>query len=482
MNRVLSAFSLHVVILILPVSFCSAQAPPVQWARQLVSTNGANSWGSGAAIDQFGDNYVAGACGGCGVLAKCDSSGKMLWSVQTENSSLENLAVDPAGNAYIVGSFWNTATVGTNVFVIPWTDGTMKSFVAKVDTAGHFLWAQLLTGPGQVGASGIAVGTNGTSYVAGNYMGQEILGSTNTQYVGFVAAFGDEGALLWAIQTPEAETYCGLKSSGNVLVLGHQLLAEYNEFGYLYAVSPNQGDGSAACVGSDGSVCTAETTWGTNMFDGCTLLIRKYSPSRNLIWTTFATNAQPAAIAVDPSGSAYVCGYYSGSNSAFQGAPANFGGTSLPGSGSERAFAAKYDSSGRLQWVNGYGGAGDLWATGVAVAGSGTNVYLSGVFTSSANFGSCSLTTPTHGQQGLFLVNLGTGAIPQLSLRMFPGQTPGVTLSGMVSNTYQIEYADSLRSTWHPWLRFVLPSSPYTLFDPSPNPTARFYRAALVQP
>ena len=98
---------------------------------------------------------------------------------------------------------------------------------------------------------------------------------------------------------------------------------------------------------------------------------------------TIGDNSQARSMAVDASGNTYITGYFSGSVA--------FGSTTLVSAGGQDIFLAKYDNTGSFQWAKRAGGSVDNdIAYGVAVSGS--DVYITGFFNSTANFNTPSAT------------------------------------------------------------------------------------------
>jgi hypothetical protein len=88
------------------------------------------------------------------------------------------------------------------------------------------------------------------------------------------------------------------------------------------------------------------------------------------------------AIAIDASGNVYVAGSFQTS--------IDFGGGTLTSAGGDEAFLAKFDSNGNHLWSKSFGQVGAEASTDVAVDASG-NVYLTGYFNSTVNFGGSAL-------------------------------------------------------------------------------------------
>ena len=102
-------------------------------------------------------------------------------------------------------------------------------------------------------------------------------------------------------------------------------------------------------------------------------------------------------IALDSSGNSYVAGYFTGT--------ADFGGTTLSSAGSMDIFVGKLDPNGIWLWAKRAGGSMADDAYGVCTDNEG-NVYVTGYFKSTAQFGSMSLTS--NGAEDIFVAKLDT--------------------------------------------------------------------------
>src|SRR5262249_43402243 len=83
-------------------------------------------------------------------------------------------------------------------------------------------------------------------------------------------------------------------------------------------------------------------------------------------------------VATDGAENVYLCGYYTGT--------VNFGGSALTSQGSNDICIAKFNSAGTHQWSKSFGDANNQVANKVAASGAG-DVYVTGFFTGSVNFG-----------------------------------------------------------------------------------------------
>ncbi|MEC8924176.1 MAG: SBBP repeat-containing protein, partial [Actinomycetota bacterium] len=131
----------------------------------------------------------------------------------------------------------------------------------------------------------------------------------------------------------------------------------------LLVLSLLAGWGSAVGAWSTGA--GGDPNWGSTTFGG----------------TGFDWGGQ---VAVDGSGNVYTTGYFNNT--------VNFGAGDVTSAGSYDVFVTKLNSAGAHQWTTTLGGTGAELAYSVAVDGSG-NVYTTGYFTGTANFGAGNVTS-----------------------------------------------------------------------------------------
>jgi gliding motility-associated-like protein len=164
-----------------------------------------------------------------------------------------------------------------------------------------------------------------------------------------------------------------------------------------------KGGGTTIDEGLDISIDGAGNTYTTGYFSGTAqfgpsitlsssgitdIFIAKTDPLGNYVWVEKAGGMGPdkgLSIKTDASGNSYITGYYQIS--------ATFGSTVINSVGnSQDIFLAKYNSLGILQWVKSAGGPmGDI-GNSVNIDNLG-NVYITGQFSGTANFGSNILTS-----------------------------------------------------------------------------------------
>jgi hypothetical protein len=77
-------------------------------------------------------------------LGKFDPDGNCLWAVPNGTVSWGRVSVDPAGNIYALGGFFNAVTLGSGVSAVTLTSTEPygESFLAKYNANGKLLWAK----------------------------------------------------------------------------------------------------------------------------------------------------------------------------------------------------------------------------------------------------------------------------------------------------------------------------------------------------
>ncbi|MFH1132122.1 MAG: SBBP repeat-containing protein [Pseudomonadota bacterium] len=167
----------------------------------------------GIAANANGDTYVTGSFRNTAIfgsttlsatgtgsevfVAKLESAaGQVVWATSGGSAGAdigEAIEVDGNGNAYVVGSFENTADFG-NAHIV--SQGSADVFVAKVSHAGQFAWATAGGGVGSEYGYGLGHDVNGNTFVTGRFVGTSTFGSTT------LTSSGTGSIFVWGLHTP----------------------------------------------------------------------------------------------------------------------------------------------------------------------------------------------------------------------------------------------------------------------------------------
>lgn len=338
----------------------TAQAQGQYWGRHAggVTTDEATD----ISVDASGNTYTTGHFTGSasfgsinlsssGVtdvfISKTDPNGFFLWAIKAGGSGSDralSIKTDLAGNSYITGYFYGTATFGTQTLT---SAGVQDIFVAKYDNTGTFVWAASAGGSGSDIGNAINVDNAGNVVITGEFAGTATFGSqTLTSLNGsvdvFTAKLDANGNFLWAKKGSAHATDRGIDvacdPSGNVYVTG-----QFTD------------------------TITFDNTYQTNMYNA--IFVVKYNANGLEQWFRRAGAAAfnvVNGIAVDASSNVYITGDFSG-NLIFFGSP----NTTLTHAYTNRIFLAKYNSSGSLLWTTADGSDGEITSRNLALDQSG---------------------------------------------------------------------------------------------------------------
>lgn len=289
-------------------------------------------------------------------------------------------ASNAAGDVFVVGNFSGALNLsGITVASIGGTDG----FVAKWSgAANRFVWAERIAGVGSDMATGVAV--SGTSvYVVGSFSSARLYVGASTTFLANGGGFDAYVVKLTDAGTSDSYTWgqrlggIGSDEASGVAVNGPSV--------YLTGYIGNNG------TVTFGALAQPVITTITNSEDAYLAKLTDTGSSSTLTWAQLSGGTDSdRGVGVAVSGtSIYLTGLFrSASWQAPTAAPLlNAGGTSR----SADVFVTKYSDAGataRLTWAQRTGGTGDEQPLSLAL--SGTNVYVSGTCTGTAQFAATS--------------------------------------------------------------------------------------------
>jgi hypothetical protein len=337
-------------------------------------------------------------------IARYDPTGALVWAKRAGGTS-EDRAIRVAlladGTAFVTGYFNGTATFGLGeaAQTALTSAGGQDVFVAKYGPNGALAWARRAGGAASDSGQSIALASDGSALVTGDFAGSAIFGQGETNQTtltapgtnvsdAFIARYGADGALAW------------VKQAGGTGTDGSRGIAALSDGGALVT-----GFFSSTATFGPGEAGQRSLT-ATGASD---LFVARYGANGTLAWVVRAggssgTQALSRDIAVFSDGSAIVVGSLTNAVT-FGAGEANQ--TLLTAVGSFDCFFARYAADGRLTWARNAGNLQGDGATAVVALPDGS-VIVTGYFNGTLTFpGFSSATLASAGGSDVFLAQLG---------------------------------------------------------------------------
>lgn len=287
-----------------------------------------------------------------------------------------DIDIDNNGNQYVCG-YYNSGTSGNDVSfgaISPIQDFGKEGFLAKVDTAGNWLWVQSAPGGWDERVLGMCVDrVNNYVYATGTcWYNTTFGGCTSTVFPGggdniFISKFDLSGNCQWMVGCGGTYDDHGFDvvtdKPGNIYVTGF--------VGDTYGAG-----GLSATFGPINIPIPIGDSLG---------FVAKLDPAGNFQWVrTFqATDGErDNRIAIDSLANVYIVGGFWGTKP--------FGSLSATSNGGRDIFVIKYDNAGNLIWLRTTGSTLDDRANSVCVD-KYENVYVTGEFRDKVIFGTDTL-------------------------------------------------------------------------------------------
>ncbi|RFS18431.1 S-layer family protein [Emticicia sp. C21] len=380
-------------------------------------------------------------------LAKYNDSGELQWLRRAGGTESENLSsVGVSGShVYMTGNFagtinFNTPSVtGSNEIT---SAGNEDGFLADYSTTGTYVFNKRIGGTGYTNISGLAL-TNTTVYIAGGFIDNINFNNPSASGSNQLVATSGTDAFLAKYNFATTSTNIALTSNNNPASVGANIQ-------FTATVTPNTATGTVTFKDGSTTLGTATLSSGIARFNTDLLIVGTHSitaeysgdltnaastssavsqvvnaltePQLNFIRGSISSGAQFNRTAIDASGNVYVAGFFAVS--------ATISGNTVQSAGGNDIYIAKFNSAGVLQWAKRAGGTGDDRVYGLAVSGS--DVYLTGNITGTANFN-----TPSASGSNELVNSGGDGFIVKynalgdvLWIRRTGGSGRGIAISG----------------------------------------------------
>ncbi len=289
---------------------------------------------------------------------------------------------------YSVGEFNNLTTFYGTYFA----GSANNIYITKTDRNNTLIWIKSILA-GNVYGQSISVDNQGSVYVSGYFKFivdfDPSSGTFNMDggYQGnmFILKLDSSGNFVWAKQL-QGKNHV----SSYMVSFGGEIKAD--DFGNVYLAAAFKDT-----VDFDPGIGTHELVSNGN-FDGFLL---KLNTNGDFKWAyKFGDigNDYCTSLDVDYKGQVYISGYFSGAVSFNP----NFNSAILNSVGGDDIFVAKYDSLGAYKLAKRYGGTSSDKGYNIRVD-TNENMYVSGIFWSSFNFGGFSFPLTSHGLTDMYV-------------------------------------------------------------------------------
>ena len=300
-----------------------------------------------------------------------------------------SIVMDSNKNVFIAGSYVDSVDFDpSSNSAVHYTVAAPNAFLAKYDQNGNYQWSVSIEGPQPIEIRDIALGNSAYIYAIGDFMGSASFDvSTSFTSMGvfdvFIAKYDTNGNFIWAKTfggpAPDWGYSIAVDTSENIVATGS----------FLVSVDFDASAGNATL----------------NSFGGSPdVFLVKYDSAGNFIWAEQAGGTsldEGLSVETDQSNNIYLTGTFMSNSASFDSNTINLIGAS-------DIFIAKYDENGSGLWAHALGGLQNDKGTALYI--DENEVYLSGVFQSTANIDPTSTTSPLNsaGDEDVFLARFDT--------------------------------------------------------------------------
>jgi hypothetical protein len=245
-------------------------------------------FGDGGRTSPYGGNYVV----------KLDPNGALLWARTLDMpTGISAMSVDRAGAITVAGNFSATAVFGATTLI---SNGGNDAYVARLDASGTWQWARRFGSAGTDTAWALAVDGSGKVFVDADFhdaidFGGGPVSTCSLCERGAVAALDASGSHLWS------HAFASVDDRSDVM--GRAMRVDPSGavlLGGVFARTADFGGGMHQAPGTD-------------IGKGAGFLTKVDSTGKFLWSKSTDSLGGVNGLAVDPTGSTYTIGYFSGS-------------------------------------------------------------------------------------------------------------------------------------------------------------------------
>ena len=219
-----------------------------EWAHTINGSS--DTSGKGVAVDSGGNVYVTGdynsssdidlgnsvilplttSTGTDGFIVKYNTTGTAQWKQTIKGTGTDGgngIATDSGGNVYVTGNYSSTSTIdlGNNV-ILPITT-SIDGFIVKYNTTGITQWYKTIYGTSNDIPRGIAIDSNGSVYVSGDYISTSTIDLGNNVILPItIDGTSRDGFVVKYTNVPTATPDTSLFVTGNVQIGDSKLFVD----------------------------------------------------------------------------------------------------------------------------------------------------------------------------------------------------------------------------------------------------------------
>ncbi|MBI1222841.1 MAG: T9SS type B sorting domain-containing protein [Bacteroidetes bacterium] len=364
--------SLLTVLVLFLFSVASVSGQKYDWSK--VDGQGAHywstaTWGSGSrdmVCDEYGNVYSIGsqysyAGYGTGALdfgdsvyaqagsnqyatpymAKYNRKGVAQWATSIDATGYlwtTSLAIDTAGNSYIIGSTYNGVTSIAGQTVGSYGQGDI--WLVKIKPDGVVDWAMTVGGNANDYPTGITCSANGDIYITGLFQGYFQYGNTGISgssqgWSVFLLKLATDGSAYYCKRIATADGQSAWQSAGGDV--------KVDRTGRVYV----SGSFTNTIQSGSGKLYAGSTQSDQNGF-----VMRVFPNNGTPVWAT-QMGSTASALAVDEQGYIYVGGKMQSSSGADSFGNAKF--TNNGGLGFDDLYVSRLNNNGTIDWVKRFG-------------------------------------------------------------------------------------------------------------------------------